>query len=354
MPRRGEADRVIPNPLHDGLRPWVWRQRCFLCDNGASAYSFFVGIYERSGMKTPLIADDIYEIIIKNTARLDGEIVYDRDFNYDYFGFKTLERSFLLKVQGLLLEFITKTSFCCQNIPPDVSTGVHSCISNSFQCGNTYTTGAEVEKDLRIQKSILPAVGQIEIRADLMDAHLYAFKRSVLQEVLDQKSAFHSLKHDVLPYLVRSQLGLRVQQGRGCGGLVLVDTILICKGKTGIDKKRLKESQFGEEWGGYPADSIENKKEEKKERLHKGRKRSPELTRTSGTTRGMIFPSYLFQRAGCIVGNFFEILMIGIALYECLLAIPGSLFITQNHRMVSKHGSAVNTFIFILLVIPCS
>ncbi|KAL2616073.1 hypothetical protein AAZV13_08G104400 [Glycine max] len=67
-------------------------------------------------------------------------------------------------------------------------------------------TGAEVEKDLRIQKSMLPAVGQIEIRADLMDAHLYAFKRSVLQEVLDQKSAFHSLKHDVLPYLVRSQL----------------------------------------------------------------------------------------------------------------------------------------------------
>ncbi|KAK7359247.1 hypothetical protein VNO77_01200 [Canavalia gladiata] len=67
-------------------------------------------------------------------------------------------------------------------------------------------TGAEVEKDLRIQKSIVPAAGQIEIRADLMDAHLYAFKRSVLQEVLDQKGAFHSLKHDVLPYLVRSQL----------------------------------------------------------------------------------------------------------------------------------------------------
>ncbi|KAJ1431773.1 Nucleotidyl transferase domain [Sesbania bispinosa] len=67
-------------------------------------------------------------------------------------------------------------------------------------------TGAEVEKDLRIQKSISRAVGQIEIRADLMDAHLYAFKRSVLLEVLDQKGAFHSLKHDVLPYLVRSQL----------------------------------------------------------------------------------------------------------------------------------------------------
>ncbi|KAJ7960497.1 translation initiation factor eIF-2B subunit gamma [Quillaja saponaria] len=67
-------------------------------------------------------------------------------------------------------------------------------------------TGSEVEKDIRVQKSILRAVGEMEIRADLMDAHLYAFKRSALQEVLDQKDTFHSLKQDVLPYLVRSQL----------------------------------------------------------------------------------------------------------------------------------------------------
>lgn len=66
--------------------------------------------------------------------------------------------------------------------------------------------GAEVEKDIRVQKSILRAVGQMEIRADLMDAHLYAFKRSVLQEILDQKETFQSLRQDVLPYLVRSQL----------------------------------------------------------------------------------------------------------------------------------------------------
>ncbi|XP_021812773.1 translation initiation factor eIF-2B subunit gamma isoform X2 [Prunus avium] len=67
-------------------------------------------------------------------------------------------------------------------------------------------TGAELGKDIRIQKSILRAVGQMEIRSDLMDAHLYAFKRSVLQEVLDQKDTFQSLKQDVLPYLVRCQL----------------------------------------------------------------------------------------------------------------------------------------------------
>ncbi|KAF9675630.1 hypothetical protein SADUNF_Sadunf09G0052100 [Salix dunnii] len=67
-------------------------------------------------------------------------------------------------------------------------------------------TGAEVEKDIRIQKNIIRAVDQMEIRADLVDAHMYAFKRSVLQEVLDEKDKFRSLKEDMLPYLVRSQL----------------------------------------------------------------------------------------------------------------------------------------------------
>ncbi|KAJ6916764.1 ribonucleoside-diphosphate reductase large subunit isoform X1 [Populus alba x Populus x berolinensis] len=59
---------------------------------------------EKSGLKAPLIADDVYEIIMKNAARLDSEIIYDRDFDYDYFGFKTLERSYLLKVQGKVVE----------------------------------------------------------------------------------------------------------------------------------------------------------------------------------------------------------------------------------------------------------
>ncbi|KAL8527297.1 hypothetical protein ACS0TY_005245 [Phlomoides rotata] len=67
-------------------------------------------------------------------------------------------------------------------------------------------TGAEVEKDIRVQKSILRAVGQMEIRSDLMDAHMYAFKRSVLLDVLNQKETFQSLRRDVLPYIVRSQL----------------------------------------------------------------------------------------------------------------------------------------------------
>ena len=52
----------------------------------------------------PLIADDIWEVIQKNAAILDSSIIYDRDFGFDYFGFKTLEKSYLLKVDGKIVE----------------------------------------------------------------------------------------------------------------------------------------------------------------------------------------------------------------------------------------------------------
>jgi len=58
----------------------------------------------KTGKKAPLIADDVHEIIEKNSEVLDSTIIYDRDFGYDYFGFKTLERSYLLKLNGQVAE----------------------------------------------------------------------------------------------------------------------------------------------------------------------------------------------------------------------------------------------------------
>lgn len=54
----------------------------------------------KSNERATLIADDVYEIIKKNADVLDSSIIYDRDFRFDYFGFKTLERSYLLKING--------------------------------------------------------------------------------------------------------------------------------------------------------------------------------------------------------------------------------------------------------------
>ena len=58
----------------------------------------------KTGLHAPLIADDVYEIIQKNAQILDSTIIYDRDFGYDYFGFKTLERSYLLRLNGKVAE----------------------------------------------------------------------------------------------------------------------------------------------------------------------------------------------------------------------------------------------------------
>jgi len=58
----------------------------------------------RTGQKGPMIADDVYQIIMANKDKLNEAIVYDRDYNYDFFGIKTLERGYLLKINGKIHE----------------------------------------------------------------------------------------------------------------------------------------------------------------------------------------------------------------------------------------------------------
>lgn len=57
--------------------------------------------------RTPMISDFHYNILVKNKERLDSAIVYDRDFKYNYFGFKTLERSYLLKIDNKVSQTVT-------------------------------------------------------------------------------------------------------------------------------------------------------------------------------------------------------------------------------------------------------
>ena len=57
-----------------------------------------------SGEKTPLISQDLYDFATQHKDRISAEIAYSRDFEFDYFGFKTLERSYLLKVHNKIVE----------------------------------------------------------------------------------------------------------------------------------------------------------------------------------------------------------------------------------------------------------
>ena len=77
-----------------------------------------------TGENASLLANDVYEIIEKNAELLDSTIIYDRDFGYDYFGFKTLERSYLLKLDGRIAERP-------QHMLMRVSVGIHKDDINS-------------------------------------------------------------------------------------------------------------------------------------------------------------------------------------------------------------------------------
>ncbi|BFI30430.1 translation initiation factor eIF-2B subunit gamma [Marchantia polymorpha subsp. ruderalis] len=69
-------------------------------------------------------------------------------------------------------------------------------------------SSGQVEKELRMKRSLLRAAGNMEIRTDLVDAHLYAFKRVVVQEILDSRPGIKCIKRDLVPLLIRSQLRL--------------------------------------------------------------------------------------------------------------------------------------------------
>ncbi len=58
----------------------------------------------KTGQNASLISKEVFEVIRKNAALLDSSILYDRDYSYDYFGYKTLERSYLLRINGKIVE----------------------------------------------------------------------------------------------------------------------------------------------------------------------------------------------------------------------------------------------------------
>ena len=58
----------------------------------------------KTGENAPMISREIYDIVKKNAIDLDNSIDYSKDYSYDYFGYKTLERTYLLKIDGKSVE----------------------------------------------------------------------------------------------------------------------------------------------------------------------------------------------------------------------------------------------------------
>ena len=60
--------------------------------------------HPKTGEPAPLVSEEVYTVVMANSERLDGAVLHDRDFEFDYFGFKTLEKSYLLKIDGQIAE----------------------------------------------------------------------------------------------------------------------------------------------------------------------------------------------------------------------------------------------------------
>jgi ribonucleoside-diphosphate reductase alpha chain len=88
------AGRIAVSNLHKETRG------CF----SENIKQMFQAVNDKTQEPSPLVSEELYEVVMKNAARLDQAVVDKRDFNYDYFGFKTLERSYLLKNNGKIIE----------------------------------------------------------------------------------------------------------------------------------------------------------------------------------------------------------------------------------------------------------
>ncbi|CAN8012654.1 unnamed protein product [Ixodes pacificus] len=91
-------------------------------------------VNEKSRLRTPMISDETYKIVMENAEAFNSAIIYDRDFNYNFFGFKTLERSYLLKINGKVVERP-------QHMLMRVSVGIHGADVESVL--NTYNLMSE-------------------------------------------------------------------------------------------------------------------------------------------------------------------------------------------------------------------
>jgi len=68
------------------------------------AADFYNYIHPKTGECASLLSEEVWKVVEEHKDLIDSSIIHDRDFDYDYFGFKTLEKSYLLKIKGKIAE----------------------------------------------------------------------------------------------------------------------------------------------------------------------------------------------------------------------------------------------------------
>ncbi len=153
------------------------------------------------GEKNQLVSDEVYEIVMKNKEKLNSYLKYDRDYLFDYFGFKTLERAYLLKVNNVVVERP-------QQLFMRVALGIHG--NDVKEALNTY--------DLMSQKYFTHATPTLfnagTPRPQLSSCFLIAMKDDAISSI------FQTLEECAMISKYAGGIGLHIHNVRGKGSRI--------------------------------------------------------------------------------------------------------------------------------------
>ena len=89
-------------------------------------------VHPKTNDPAPLVSEEHYQIVMKNKEKLDAAVDHTRDFEYDYFGFKTMEKSYLLKIQRIDGTVCRKSPIDGTDAGSQISSITHIKASKSF------------------------------------------------------------------------------------------------------------------------------------------------------------------------------------------------------------------------------
>jgi ribonucleoside-diphosphate reductase subunit M1 len=164
-------------------------------------YDLYNHINEETGKPAPLVSKELYEIVMREKDRIDAAICHERDYDYQYFGFKTLERSYLLRIQGRVMERP-------QYLLMRVSLGLHgSDLESAFETYNLMST----KKFTHASPTLFNAGTQ---RPQLSSCFLVAMKEDSIEGIYD------TLKTCALISKTAGGIGLHIHNIRASGSYI--------------------------------------------------------------------------------------------------------------------------------------
>ncbi|XP_014259672.1 ribonucleoside-diphosphate reductase large subunit [Cimex lectularius] len=166
-----------------------------------TVHDLYTATREFTGEPMALISDTHHKIIMENADKLNSAIIYDRDFNYNYFGFKTLERSYLLRIRNKIVERP-------QHMLMRVAIGIHGeDIDAAIETYNLLSEGYFTHASPTLFNAATP-------KPQLSSCFLLALKDDSIEGIFD------TLKQSALISKTAGGIGIHVHCIRAKGSLI--------------------------------------------------------------------------------------------------------------------------------------